>query len=80
MDGSDVTETHRPHKSIKKGRGAKEKKKDKKAKDDNTRVVKHNNRAFSVANVSEYAMILHSININNGLSINFNNVSFFAHF
>lgn len=39
------------HKSTKAGRGAKEKKKDKKAKNENARVDRHNPRAFSVANV-----------------------------
>ena len=44
-------ESHRAHKSIKKGRGAKEKKKDLKAKKENKRVDRHNPRAFSVANI-----------------------------
>ena len=39
------------HKGRTAGRGAKEKKKDKKAKKDNSRVERHNPRAFSVANV-----------------------------
>lgn len=47
-DGSQV---HHQHKSRKEGRGSKEKKKDKRQKAQNTRVERHNNRAFSVANV-----------------------------
>ena len=39
------------HKRRKEGRGAKEKKKDLKAKKNNTRVERHNHRAFSVANI-----------------------------
>ena len=39
------------HKGRKEGRGAKEAKKDKKAKVAGTRVERHNNRAFSVANI-----------------------------
>lgn len=42
---------HHGHKTRKPGRGAKEKKKDDKAKKDNTRVERHNHRAFSVANI-----------------------------
>ena len=49
MEGGDYIENH-GHKARKAGRGAKEKKKDKKAKKDNTRVERHNSRAFSVAN------------------------------
>ena len=50
MEGGDQLEQHK-HKARKAGRGAKEKKKDKKAKKDNSRVERHNPRAFSVANV-----------------------------
>jgi len=39
------------HKARKEGRGAKEKKKDRKAKKEQTRVDRHNPRAFSVANI-----------------------------
>ena len=46
-DGQD----HHRHKQRKEGRGAKEKKRDKKAKDQGTRVDRHNPRAFSVSNV-----------------------------
>ena len=42
---------HHTHKARKEGRGAKEKKKDKLAKDAGTRKERHNNRAFSVANI-----------------------------
>lgn len=42
---------HHTHKNRKEGRGAKEKKKDKRKKDSGTRVDRHNVRAFSVANV-----------------------------
>jgi ribosome biogenesis protein BMS1 len=50
MEGADEQDQHQ-HKARKEGRGAKEAKKDLKAKKDNTRVEKHNTRAFSVANV-----------------------------
>jgi ribosome biogenesis protein BMS1 len=43
--------SHVKHKKIKSGRGAKEKKKDLKAKKDGTRVDRHNPRAFSVSNI-----------------------------
>jgi ribosome biogenesis protein BMS1 len=49
--GATTGDEHRGHKVTKKGRGAKEKKKDLKAKKDGTRVEKHNSRAFSVANI-----------------------------
>jgi len=42
---------HHRHKVRKAGRGAKEKKQDKKAKKENTRVERHNPQAFSVANI-----------------------------
>ena len=42
---------HHSHKARKAGRGAKEKKKDKAAKKAGTRTERHNNRAFSVANI-----------------------------
>jgi ribosome biogenesis protein BMS1 len=51
MDLNGTTESHRGHKKTKSGRGAKEKKKDKKAKKEGTRNERHNNRAFSVANI-----------------------------
>lgn len=50
MDGA-TGEVHRGHKTAKAGRGAKEAKKDLKAKKDGTRTERHNHRAFSVANV-----------------------------
>lgn len=50
MEGSDKQSNHN-HKTRKAGRGAKEKKKDRKAKKDHTRVERHNHRAFSVANI-----------------------------
>jgi len=49
--GASTAVDNRGHKTVKKGRGAKEKKKDQKAKKDGTRVERHNSRAFSVANV-----------------------------
>ena len=42
---------HHKHKQRKEGRGAKEKKRDKRAKEKGTRVERHNHRAFGVANV-----------------------------
>mmetsp|Transcript_28798 Transcript_28798/g.44026 ORF Transcript_28798/g.44026 Transcript_28798/m.44026 type:complete len:1176 (+) Transcript_28798:155-3682(+) len=53
MDLGAATETHRGHKTAKKGRGGKEKKKDAKAKKQGTRVERHNSRAFSVAKVKK---------------------------
>ena len=50
MEGDDKQGNH-GHKAKKAGRGAKEGKKDKKDKKENTRVLKHNPRAFSVANI-----------------------------
>ena len=50
MDGDDQLDNHR-HKLKKEGRGAKEKKKDLKAKKDGSRKERHNSRAFSVANI-----------------------------
>mmetsp|Transcript_59864 Transcript_59864/g.147073 ORF Transcript_59864/g.147073 Transcript_59864/m.147073 type:complete len:1195 (+) Transcript_59864:72-3656(+) len=50
MEGDQVAD-HHSHKGRKEGRGAKEKKKDLKAKKDGTRKERHNNRAFSVANI-----------------------------
>ena len=50
MEGDQVADHHR-HKGRKEGRGAKEKKKDLKAKKDGTRKERHNSRAFSVANI-----------------------------
>jgi len=50
LEGGDVQANQR-HKDKVAGRGAKEKKKDERAKKTNTRVDKHNPRAFSVANV-----------------------------
>jgi len=47
----DLQQSNHQHKAKKAGRGAKEKKKDKKAKKDNVRVERHNHRAFGVANV-----------------------------
>mmetsp|Transcript_33925 Transcript_33925/g.74425 ORF Transcript_33925/g.74425 Transcript_33925/m.74425 type:complete len:1184 (-) Transcript_33925:107-3658(-) len=44
-------QTNRGHNKTKVGRGAKEKKKDKRAKADQTRTERHNPRAFSVANI-----------------------------
>lgn len=44
-------ETKRAHHKIKAGRGAKERKKDLKAKKDGTRVDRHNPRAFSVSHI-----------------------------
>jgi ribosome biogenesis protein BMS1 len=49
--GTQQQQDHHTHKTRKAGRGAKEKKKDKKAKRENTRVERHNSRAFSVANI-----------------------------
>lgn len=53
MEGltSPPPQDHHKHKQRKDGRGAKEKKKDKQAKEKGTRVEKHNSRAFGVANV-----------------------------
>jgi ribosome biogenesis protein BMS1 len=51
MDLSSLTQDHHGHKGRKAGRGAKEKKKDAKAKKENTRVDRHNPKAFSVANI-----------------------------
>jgi ribosome biogenesis protein BMS1 len=51
MEPAPIPQDHHSHKGKKAGRGAKEKKKDKKAKQDHTRVERHNHRAFSVANV-----------------------------
>ncbi|VEU36696.1 unnamed protein product [Pseudo-nitzschia multistriata] len=50
MEGGDLIENHR-HKQKKEGRGAKERKKDDKAKKEGTRKERHNHRAFSVANI-----------------------------
>ena len=50
MEGSQLLDNHQ-HKKGKEGRGAKEKKKDLKAKKEGTRKERHNNRAFSVANI-----------------------------
>jgi len=50
MEGGDAID-HRSHKTVKSGRGAKEKKKDRRAKKEHTRVERHNPRAFSVANI-----------------------------
>jgi len=49
--GATTAEAHRGHKKTKEGRGAREKKKDLKAKKDGTRKERHNNRAFSVAKI-----------------------------
>lgn len=46
-----LTQSHHKHKGRVSGRGAKEKKKDEKAKKSKTRVERHNPRAFSVANI-----------------------------
>ena len=51
MDAPPPDQNNHGHKTRKEGRGAKEAKKDKKAKVAGTRVEKHNNRAFSVANI-----------------------------
>lgn len=45
------TQANHVHKARKAGRGAKEQKKDRKAKKEHSRVERHNHRAFSVANV-----------------------------
>lgn len=50
MDGGDEID-NRKHKQSKEGRGAKEKKKDLKAKKEGSRKERHNHRAFSVANI-----------------------------
>ncbi|CAJ1965988.1 unnamed protein product [Cylindrotheca closterium] len=50
MEGADKIDNHK-HKESKEGRGAKEKKKDLKAKKDGSRKERHNHRAFSVANI-----------------------------
>jgi ribosome biogenesis protein BMS1 len=50
MEGADINEHHK-HKQRKEGRGAKEKKKDKRAKEQGARVARHNPRAHSVANI-----------------------------
>jgi len=47
----DATQAHHGHKPKKAGRGAKEVKKDKRAKKEGSRVERHNHRAFSVANI-----------------------------
>jgi ribosome biogenesis protein BMS1 len=47
----DATQDHHKHKTRKEGRGAKEKKKDKRQQLQNDRVERHNPRAFSVANI-----------------------------
>jgi ribosome biogenesis protein BMS1 len=57
MEGADEKDQH-THKPGKEGRGAKEAKKDKKAKKDNTRVEKHNARAFSVANIGRTKRVI----------------------
>lgn len=51
MNDAQQEQINHTHKAKKSGRGAKEKKKDKKAKKDNARVERHNPRAFSVSNV-----------------------------
>lgn len=51
MEGGVDKQVNHGHKVRKEGRGAKEKKKDRKAKKDQTRVDRHNPRAFSVANI-----------------------------
>eukprot|EP00535_Pseudo-nitzschia_heimii_P006730 CAMPEP_0197183476 /NCGR_PEP_ID=MMETSP1423-20130617/7837_1 /TAXON_ID=476441 /ORGANISM="Pseudo-nitzschia heimii, Strain UNC1101" /LENGTH=1200 /DNA_ID=CAMNT_0042634059 /DNA_START=60 /DNA_END=3662 /DNA_ORIENTATION=+ len=51
MEGGELIENHR-HKQKKEGRGAKEKKKDDKAKKDGSRKERQNSRAFSVANIA----------------------------
>ena len=51
MEGSLLKEAKKSHRKTKAGRGAKEKKKDLKAKKDGTRVDRHNPRAFSVSNI-----------------------------
>lgn len=51
MDAPPPDQSNHGHKRTKEGRGAKEAKKDKKAKVAGTRVERHNNRAFSVANI-----------------------------
>ena len=51
MDPPPPDQNNHGHKVRKEGRGAKEAKKDKKAKVEGTRVERHNNRAFSVANI-----------------------------
>lgn len=48
-----LSEAHKGHRKTKEGRGAKEKKKDKKAKQDGTRKDRHNSRAFSVAKIGK---------------------------
>lgn len=50
MEGDQAIIPHK-HKQTKEGRGAKEKKKDLKAKKEGTRKDRHNSRAFSVANI-----------------------------
>lgn len=50
MEGGDLIDNHK-HKQGKEGRGAKEKKKDDKAKKEGSRKERHNTRAFSVANI-----------------------------
>jgi ribosome biogenesis protein BMS1 len=51
MEAADGKQANHSHKTRKAGRGAKEKKKDLKAKKQNARVERHNPRAFSVANI-----------------------------
>ena len=50
MEGDQLLDNHK-HKKGKEGRGAKEKKKDLKAKKEGSRKERHNSRAFSVANI-----------------------------
>lgn len=50
MEGDGKQQNHK-HKSTKAGRGGKEKKKDKLAKEKGTRVERHNSKAFGVSNV-----------------------------
>jgi ribosome biogenesis protein BMS1 len=50
MEGAELLDNHK-HKLTKEGRGAKEKKKDEKAKKEGSRKERHNSRAFSVANI-----------------------------
>ena len=51
MADAGTEQSNRGHNKTKAGRGAKEKKKDKRAKANNTRTERHNPRAFSVANI-----------------------------
>lgn len=57
MEKPDI-QSNQKHKAVKVGRGAKEKKKDKKAKENNTRVERHNPRAFSVANIGRTKRVI----------------------